>query len=64
MHCFKMRGRIVTGWSIFKQAPVGGLAIAEQAGFSSYLHKKTGRRHGPLSPSALTLKGITEGPLP
>lgn len=30
-----------------------------------YLRKKTSRgRHGPLRPSALTLKGITERPLP
>lgn len=73
MYRFEMRGRILTDWSIFKQASVSGLVIAELAAwpcragriYRGYLHKKTSRRrHGPLCPSALTLKGITERPLP
>lgn len=53
--------------ALFCRGLIAGLADwcgAAQEGFAD-LRKKTSRgRHGPLCPSALTLKGITERPLP
>lgn len=53
----------------FVRGLIAELAVRQSGAWricwAGYLRKKTSRgRHGPLRPSALTLKGITERPLP